>query len=57
MRNGLNCFIHPTSTVYLLGNAPDFLIYNDLVMTSKPFIHCVTSVDPKWLLEYGSVFY
>lgn len=57
MRNGLTCYIHPSSSIYMLGSSPEYLIYNDMLMTSKAFVHCVSSVKTEWLLEYGSVFY
>lgn len=49
--------LHPTSALYGLGYLPDFVVYHELVLTSKEYMSTVTSVDPHWLAEVGSVFY
>lgn len=53
VRTGMPCHLHPTSALYGLGYTPDYLIYHELVMTSKEYMMCVTSVDPYWLAEFG----
>lgn len=40
-----------------MAYTPDYIIYHELVMTSKEYMQCVTAVDGRWLAEYGSVFY
>ena len=40
-----------------LSDTADYVVYHELVLTSKQFMQCVTSVEPYWLAEYGSVFY
>ncbi|KAI0238175.1 Pre-mRNA-splicing factor ATP-dependent RNA helicase PRP16 [Massospora cicadina] len=57
LRTGMPCQLHPTSALYGMGFTPDYIVYNDLVMTSKEYMQCVTAVDPYWLAEMGSVFY
>ncbi|KAF9583362.1 DEAH-box RNA helicase prp16 [Lunasporangiospora selenospora] len=56
-RTGLPCHLHPTSALYGLGYNPDYIVYHELVMTSKEYMQCVTSVDPHWLAELGPMFY
>ncbi len=34
-RTGMPCHLHPTSALFGLGFTPDYIIYHDLVMTSK----------------------
>ena len=51
------CHLHPTSALYGLGYNPDYIVYHELVMTSKEYMQCVTSVDPHWLAELGPMFY
>ena len=34
-RNGMPCHLHPSSSLYGLGYTPDYVIYHELVMTSK----------------------
>ncbi len=36
---------------------PDYVVYHELVLTSKQYMMCVTSVDPHWLAELGGVFF
>ncbi|CAB4422649.1 unnamed protein product [Rhizophagus irregularis] len=35
----------------------DYIVYHELVMTSKEYMQCVTAVDPYWLAEMGPMFY
>ena len=57
MRTGMPCFLHPTSALYSLGYTPDYIVYHELVMTSKEYMQCVTAVDAYWLAELGSMFF
>ncbi|KAJ1920112.1 Pre-mRNA-splicing factor ATP-dependent RNA helicase PRP16 [Tieghemiomyces parasiticus] len=56
-RTGLPCHLHPTSALYGLGFTPDYLVYHELVMTTKEYMQCVTAVDPYWLAEMGPMFF
>ena len=51
------CKIHPSSALFALGYAPDYVVYHDLIMTSKEYMHCVTVVDAYWLEEMGPMFF
>lgn len=54
----LKMYLHPTSS--LLGGAgipPAYVVYHELVLTSREYMQCVTLVEPEWLIEYGFVFY
>lgn len=57
LRTSLTCALHPTSALYGLGFLPDYVIYHELILTSKEYLSCVTSVDPHWLADEGGVFY
>jgi pre-mRNA-splicing factor ATP-dependent RNA helicase DHX38/PRP16 len=57
LRNGMPCFLHPTSALYGLGYTPDYIVYHELVMTTKEYMQCVTAVDAQWLAELGPMFY
>lgn len=57
MRNGMPCFLHPTSALYGLGITPDYIVYHELVMTSREYMQCVTAVDAHWLAEMGPMFF
>jgi ATP-dependent RNA helicase DHX37/DHR1 len=46
-------FIHPSS--YLFGRvSPGLIVYQDLIFTSRPYMRCITAVQPEWLLELGT---
>jgi HrpA-like RNA helicase len=34
-RTGIPCFLHPSSALYGLGYTPDYIIYHELVYTTK----------------------
>ncbi|GEQ71104.1 hypothetical protein JCM33374_g4785 [Metschnikowia sp. JCM 33374] len=54
----MKMYLHPTSA--LVGGAdlsPQYVVYDELVLTKKEYMQCVTAVEPEWLLKYGYVFY
>jgi pre-mRNA-splicing factor ATP-dependent RNA helicase DHX38/PRP16 len=51
------CHLHPTSSLYGLGYTPDYVVYHELVMTSKEYMQQVTAVDAQWLAEMGPMFF
>ncbi|QRV91670.1 Helicase associated domain (HA2) [Ceratobasidium sp. AG-Ba] len=57
IRSGLPTHLHPTSALYGLGYTPSYVVYHELIMTSKEYMTQVTAIDPYWLAELGSVFY
>ncbi|KAJ6222038.1 hypothetical protein RDWZM_000583 [Blomia tropicalis] len=57
MRTGMPCHLHPTSALYGMGFTPDYVIYHELVMTTKEYMQCVTAVEGNWLAELGPMFY
>lgn len=57
IRSGLPTHLHPTSALYGLGYTPSYVVYHELILTSKEYMTQVTSIDPYWLAELGSVFY
>lgn len=56
-RTGMPCHLHPTSALYGMGFTPDYVVYHELVMTSKEFMQCVTAVDGYWLAKLGPMFF
>lgn len=57
LRSGVPCVLHPTSSIYALGFTPDYVVYHELIMTSKEYMQCVTAADPQWLAEMGPMFF
>jgi len=57
LRTGIPCKLHPSSALFSLGYAPDYVVYHELIMTTKEYMQCVTTVDPYWLAEMGPMFF
>eukprot|EP00027_Filamoeba_sp_ATCC50430_P016314 CAMPEP_0168570318 /NCGR_PEP_ID=MMETSP0413-20121227/16652_1 /TAXON_ID=136452 /ORGANISM="Filamoeba nolandi, Strain NC-AS-23-1" /LENGTH=721 /DNA_ID=CAMNT_0008602923 /DNA_START=1 /DNA_END=2162 /DNA_ORIENTATION=+ len=55
MVDGTPVFIHPSSSLFQRN--PDWVIYHELVMTSKEYMREVTMIDPKWLVELAPKFF
>lgn len=45
-------FLHPSSSLRKL--APEFVVYNELIHTSRPYMRIVTSVDARWLVLHAT---
>ncbi|SPO28883.1 probable PRP16 - RNA-dependent ATPase [Ustilago trichophora] len=56
-RTGVKMHLHPTSALYGLGYSPEYVVYHQVVLTSKEMMNTVTQVDPHWLAELGGAFY
>ena len=54
---GTPCQLHPTSALYGLGYTPDYIVYHELVMTTKEYMRCVTAVEAQWLAELAPMFF
>ncbi|GJW53731.1 probable pre-mRNA-splicing factor ATP-dependent RNA helicase DEAH5 [Tanacetum coccineum] len=48
-------YIHPGSALFKRN--PDWVIYHELLMTTKEYMSEVTVVDPKWLVELAPRFF
>ncbi|VDK51347.1 unnamed protein product [Anisakis simplex] len=53
--DGQNVYIHPSSALF--QNQPEWVVYHELVMTSKEYMREVTAIDPKWLVEFAPSFF
>lgn len=47
--------LHPSSSLF--GKNADYVIYHTLLLTSKEYMHCVTTIEAKWLLELAPTFF
>ncbi|XP_074321048.1 pre-mRNA-splicing factor ATP-dependent RNA helicase DEAH7-like isoform X1 [Silene latifolia] len=56
-RNGIPCHLHPSSALYGLGYTPEYVVYHELLLTTKEYMQCVTAVEPQWLAELGPMFF
>ncbi|CAB0032554.1 unnamed protein product [Trichogramma brassicae] len=48
-------YIHPSSALF--NRQPEWVIYHELVQTTKEYMREVTSIDPKWLVEFAPAFF
>ncbi|XP_039268020.2 ATP-dependent RNA helicase DHX8-like [Styela clava] len=48
-------YIHPSSSLF--NRQPEWVIYHELVLTTKEYMREVTNIDPKWLVEFAPKFF
>ncbi|MCL4120142.1 UNVERIFIED_CONTAM: hypothetical protein GTU68_023811 [Idotea baltica] len=48
-------YIHPSSALF--NRQPEWVIYHELVQTTKEYMREVTTIDPKWLVEFAASFF
>ncbi|TGO50114.1 hypothetical protein BOTNAR_0405g00040 [Botryotinia narcissicola] len=48
-------YLHPSSALF--GKQAEWVIYHTLVMTTKEYMHCTTTIDPKWLVSAAPSFF
>lgn len=48
-------FLHPSSSLF--SRPPEWVVYHELVMTSKEYMREITAIDPKWLVEVAPNFF
>lgn len=55
LTDGQNVYIHPSSACF--QHQPEWVVYHELVMTTKEYMREVTAIDPKWLVEFAPSFF
>lgn len=48
-------YIHPSSAIF--NRQPEWVVYHELVQTTKEYMREVTTIDPKWLVEFAPAFF
>ena len=51
LRSDLVADIHPESVIFQSGLPHTYVVYHDLLLTSRPYLHCLTAVQPDWLAD------
>jgi HrpA-like RNA helicase len=46
--------LHPSCC---LETQPEWVLFNEFVLTTRPFIRTVTEIRPEWLLELAANYY
>jgi pre-mRNA-splicing factor ATP-dependent RNA helicase DHX38/PRP16 len=57
LRTRIPAQLHPTSALYGLGYTPDYVVYHEVMYTTKEYMNTVTAVEPYWLAELGPMFF
>lgn len=52
---GTPVYIHPSSALF--NRNPEWIIYHELILTTREYCHNVTAVEPKWLVEVAPQFF
>ena len=55
MDEGQVVYIHPSSALF--NRNPEWIIYHELVLTTKEYMREVMAIEPKWLIELAPRFY
>ena len=48
-------FIHPSSALF--NKSPEWVVYHELVLTSKEYMREITTIDAKWLVDVAGKFF
>ena len=48
-------FVHPSSTLYMKN--PEWVVYHELVLTTREYMREVCAIDPRWLVEVAPTFF
>lgn len=54
---GQQLYIHPSSSMFNVKPPPRFILYNELVLTSKEYARNVMEIQPGWLTEAAPHYY
>lgn len=52
--SGTPVYVHPSSA--MLGKQAEWVIYHELVLTTREYMRWTTSIEPKWLVEAAPTF-
>lgn len=52
---GTPVYMHPSSALF--GKPAEHVIYHSLVETTREYMHNVTTIEPKWLVEAAPTFF
>eukprot|EP01128_Nolandella_sp_AFSM9_P011983 TRINITY_DN8863_c0_g1_i1.p1 TRINITY_DN8863_c0_g1~~TRINITY_DN8863_c0_g1_i1.p1 ORF type:complete len:585 (-),score=114.99 TRINITY_DN8863_c0_g1_i1:115-1731(-) len=52
---GTPVYIHPGSALF--QRKPDWVVYHELVQTTREYMRDCTAIEPRWLVEFAGTFY
>eukprot|EP01080_Neovahlkampfia_damariscottae_P007206 gene7206-11522_t len=54
---GMTAHLHPSSALFGMGSTPDYVVYHELVLTTREYMRVVTSIDGNWLEDLAPTFF
>lgn len=54
---GTQVCMHPSSALFVGKRAAEWVVYHELVLTAREYMHWVTVVEPQWLVEAAPTFF
>lgn len=48
-------YIHPSSSLF--NKNPEWVLYHEIVLTTKEYMREVLAIDPRWLVELAPKYY
>ncbi len=48
-------YIHPSSSLF--NKNPEWVVYHELVLTTKEYMRNICTIDPEWLLDVAPNFF
>lgn len=55
MVEGQPVYIHPSSALF--NKSPEWVLYHELVLTTKEYMRNIMTIEPKWLVELAPAFF
>ncbi|KAF4554745.1 Pre-mRNA-splicing factor ATP-dependent RNA helicase prp22-like protein [Elsinoe fawcettii] len=52
---GTPVYMHPSSALW--GKNAEYVVYHSLVETTREYMHVVSTIEPKWLVELAPTFF
>lgn len=52
---GTPVYVHPSSALF--GKQAEWVIYHELLLTTREYMRWTTSIEPKWLVEVAPTFF
>lgn len=57
LRTSVACHLHPTSSLFLSGLVPEYVVYHEVMVTTKEYMQNVTAIEPSWLADLGPMIF
>ncbi|KAK3295364.1 helicase associated domain-containing protein [Chaetomium fimeti] len=52
---GTQVYMHPSSALF--GKQAEWVIYHELVLTTREYMHWTTAIEPQWLVDAAPTFF